>query len=460
MSTRQEGAPSPLVRSRADLVAWIAEGEKAPADWRIGTEHEKFVFHTGALTPVPYEGERSIRALMEALIARFGWEPIMEGENIIALKRAEGEVGGTISLEPGGQFELSGRPAATLHETAEETQDHFYEILSVGEALGIGFLGLGFSPKWTLAETPRMPKARYEIMTRYMPKVGRHGLDMMYRTATIQVNLDFADEADMVKKMRVSLALQPIASALFAASPFTEGRLNGFKSMRSEVWRDVDPARTGMLPFAFEPGMGYERYVDYALDVPMYFVYRAGRYIDASGASFKDFMAGRLPALPGERPTLDDWADHLTTLFPEVRLKRFLEMRGADGGPWQRICALSALWVGLLYDKDALEAAWSLVKDWTTEEREGLRAAVPQTALATRFRATTVQEIAREVLRIARKGLRARARINRASQDEAIYLEPLEEVAARGRTLADELIEHFQGPWRQDIDHVFEEYAF
>ncbi len=460
MSTRQEGAPSPLVRSRADLVAWIAEGEKAPADWRIGTEHEKFVFHTGALTPVPYEGERSIRALMEALIARFGWEPIMEGENIIALKRAEGEAGGTISLEPGGQFELSGRTAATLHETAEETQDHFYEILSVGEALGIGFLGLGFSPKWTLAETPRMPKARYEIMTRYMPKVGRHGLDMMYRTATIQVNLDFADEADMVKKLRVSLALQPIASALFAASPFTEGRLNGFKSMRSEVWRDVDPARTGMLPFAFEPGMGYERYVDYALDVPMYFVYRAGRYIDASGASFKDFMAGRLPELPGEHPTLDDWADHLTTLFPEVRLKRFLEMRGADGGPWQRICALSALWVGLLYDKDALEAAWSLVKDWTAEEREGLRIAVPQTALATRFRATTVQEIAREVLRIARKGLRARARINRASQDEAIYLEPLEEVAARGRTLADELIEHFQGPWRQDIDHVFEEYAF
>jgi glutamate--cysteine ligase len=460
MSTREEGAPSPLVRSRDELVAWLAQGEKPRVDWRIGTEHEKFVFHTGQLTPVPYEGERSIRALMEALIARFGWEPIMEGDNIIALKRADGEPGGTISLEPGGQFELSGRPTATLHETAEETQDHFYEILSVGEALGIGFLGLGFSPKWTLAETPRMPKARYEIMTRYMPKVGSCGLDMMYRTATIQVNLDFESEADMVKKLRVSLALQPIASALFAASPFTEGRLNGFKSMRSEVWRDVDKARTGLLPFAFEPGMGYERYVDYALQVPMYFVYRAGRYIDASGASFADFMDGRLEALPGERPTMDDWSDHLTTLFPEVRLKRFLEMRGADGGPWQRICALSALWVGLLYDADALDAAWSLVKDWTAEEREGLRAAVPRTALATRFRDTRVQAIAHEILHIACKGLRARGQINRASQDESIYLEPLQEVAATGRTLADELIQQFEGPWRGEIDHVFEEYAF
>ena len=460
MSTREEGAPSPLVRSRDDLVAWLAAGEKPRADWRIGTEHEKFVFHTGQRTPVPYEGERSIRALMEALIARFGWEPIMEGHNIIALKRADGAPGGTISLEPGGQFELSGSPVATLHETAEETQDHFYEILSVGESLGIGFLGLGFSPKWTLAETPRMPKARYEIMTRYMPKVGTRGLDMMYRTATIQVNLDFESEADMVKKLRVSLALQPIASALFSASPFSEGRLNGFKSMRSEVWRDVDKARTGLLPFAFEPGMGYERYVDYALHVPMYFVYRAGRYIDASGASFADFMDGRLEALPGETPTIDDWSDHLTTLFPEVRLKRFLEMRGADGGPWQRICALSALWVGLLYDTDALDAAWRLVEDWTAEEREALRAAVPRTALATPFRDTRVQAIAHEVLHIARMGLRARGRINRASQDESVYLKPLAEVVATGCTLADELIDQFEGPWRGEIDHVFEEYAF
>ena len=320
--------------------------------------------------------------------------------------------------------------------------------MSVGEPLGIGFLGLGFSPKWTLAETPHMPKERYSIMTRYMPTVGARGLDMMYRTATIQVNLDFADEADMVKKLRVSLALQPIATALFASSPFTEGRLNGFKSMRSEVWRDTDRRRTGMLPFAFENGMGYERYVDYALAVPMYFVYRHGRYIDASGASFQDFLDGKLPQLPGERPTLDDWSDHLTTLFPEVRLKRFLETRGADSGPWQRICALPAFWVGLLYDAQALDAAWQLVKDWTAEERDALRNAVPKSALATPFRNTTVQHIAREALRISRRGLRARRRINAASQDEAVYLDILDEVAISGCTLADRLIERYEGPGR------------
>jgi len=460
MSTREEGAPSPLVRSRDDLVDWIAAGAKPRNNWRIGTEHEKFVFHTDTLTPVPYAGERSIRALMEALIARFGWEPILEGDRVIALKRPEGVQGGNISLEPGGQFELSGRPVTTLHETAEETTEHFYEVLNVGEPLGIGFLGLGFSPKWSLAETPSMPKDRYAIMTRYMPKVGSHGLDMMYRTCTIQVNLDFADEADMIKKLRVSLALQPIAAAMFAASPFTEGKINGFQSLRSEIWRDTDRARTGMLPFAFEPGMGYERYVDYALQVPMYFVYRGGRYVDASGASFKDFMAGKLPELPGESPTLDDWSDHLTTLFPEVRLKRFLEMRGADGGPWQKICALSALWVGLLYDDDALESAWSLVKDWTEEEREYLRNAVPRQALKAPFRAGTVQDIAREVVAIAQRGLRRRRLINHASQDESIYLDPLVKVAHSGLTLSDELIAKFNGPWGGNIDHVFEEYAF
>lgn len=460
MSTRQEGAPSPLVRSRDDLVGWLAEGSKPKADWLIGTEHEKFVFHTDALTPVPYDGERSISALMGALIDRFGWEPIIENGKVIALKRPEGEAGGTISLEPGGQFELSGSAVATLHDTALETQEHFREVLCVGERLGIGFLGLGFSPKWTLAETPHMPKDRYAIMTRYMPTVGSRGLDMMYRTATIQTNLDFSDEADMVKKLRVSLALQPIATALFAASPFTEGRLNGFKSMRSQVWLDVDADRTGMLPFAFEPGMGFERYVDYALSVPMYFVYRSGRYIDVAGASFKDFLAGRLPGFEGEHPTLDDWSDHLTTLFPEVRVKRFLEMRGADGGPWQRICALSALWVGLLYEEDALESAWSLVKDWTEEERATLRREVPRLALDTPFRSGSVREIARDMLRISRRGLRRRANINAASQDETIYLDPLDEVAITGRTLADELIERFKGPWREDIDHVFEEYAF
>jgi glutamate--cysteine ligase len=460
MSTRQDGAPSPLARSRDDLVAWIAAGEKPEADWRIGTEHEKFVFHTETLTPVPYDGPRGIRALMEHLMVRYDWEPITEGDKIIALRRPDGQPGGTISLEPGGQFELSGAPLRTLHETADETQEHLNQVLDVGEDLGIGFLGVGFSPKWTLAETPHMPKARYEVMTRYMPTVGKRGLDMMYRTATIQVNLDFGSEADMVKKLRVSLALQPIATAIFASSPFTEGRINGFKSLRSEVWRETDPRRTGMLPFVFEDGMGYERYVDYALDVPMYFVYRKGRYIDVAGASFRDFMAGKLVALPGELPTIDDWSDHLTTLFPEVRLKRFLEMRGADGGRWPRICALSAFWVGLLYDEVALDAAWDMVKSWTAQEREDLRRTVPRAALNGRFRDTSVQELALSALRIARLGLRRRREINHKSQDEAIYLAPLEHLVGSGRTVADDLIGRFEGRWNGNIDHIFEEFAF
>lgn len=460
MSTREEGAPSLPVRSRDDLVAWIAEGEKPRDAWRIGTEHEKFVFHTDTLGPVPYGTERGIRALMQEMIARYGWLPIMEGDNIIALKRPDGEPGGTISLEPGGQFELSGAPVADLHETADETQTHLNEVLDVGEDLGIGFLGVGFSPKWTLAETPQMPKQRYGVMTRYMPKVGSRGLDMMYRTATIQVNLDFASEADMVKKLRVSLALQPIATAMFACSPFTEGKPNGLKSLRSEVWLDTDKSRTGMLPFAFEAGMGYERYVDFALDVPMYFVYRSGRYIDVAGASFRDFMDGKLAALPGERPTIDDWSDHLTTLFPEVRLKRFLEMRGADGGRWKRICALSAFWVGLLYDETALDAAWDLVKTWTAEERDELRRVVPREALQTPFRDTIVQEIARQALRISHHGLRNRKRINVKSQNETIYLATLEGAVASGKTVADELLERYEGPWQGRIDPIFAEFAF
>src|SRR6185503_2268314 len=347
-----------------------------------------------------------------------------------------------------------------VHEVCAETHAHLSQCLVAGSPIGIGFLGVGFAPTWTLDEMPRMPKQRYGVMTRYMPQVGSRGLDMMYRTCTIQVNLDFADEADMVKKFRVSLALQPIATAIFACSPFTEGKTNGFLSARSEVWRDTDKRRTGMLPFVFEDGMSFERYADYALDVPMYFVYRDGRYIDAAGASFRDFLAGKLAQLPGERPTLDDWSDHLTTLFPEVRMKRFLEMRGADGGPWQRICALPAFWTGLLYEAQALDAAWELVKDWTAEEREAMRNAVPKSALATPFRGSTVQHIAREALRISRRGLRDRRRINAASQDEAIYLDILDEVAISGCTLADRLIERFEGPWTGDIDHVFEEYAF
>jgi glutamate--cysteine ligase len=305
-----------------------------------------------------------------------------------------------------------------------------------------------------------MPKQRYGVMTRYMPQVGSRGLDMMYRTATIQVNLDFADEADMVKKLRVSLALQPIATALFASSPFTEGKPNGFQSMRSEAWRDTDKRRTGMLPFVFEDGMGYERYVDYALEVPMYFVYRAGKYIDVAGSSFRDFMEGRLTGVEGMLPTLDDWSDHLTTLFPEVRLKRFLEMRGADGGRWSTITALSAFWTGLLYDEAALEAAWRLVKPWSDEEREQLRNAVPKSGFATEFSDTTVGEIAREAVRISRMGLKNRRKINSKSQDETIYLAPLEAIVSTRRTVSDDLLQRYHGRWAGDIDRIFEEFAF
>jgi glutamate--cysteine ligase len=460
MSTRQDNAPAPTVRSRDDLIAWIAAGSKPAERWRIGTEHEKFLFLADTLRPVPYAGPRSVRALMESLIARFGWLPIMEGDNIIALKRPDGEAGGTVSLEPGGQFELSGDPLRTVHEVGAETHNHLSQCLSVGSPMGIGFLGVGFSPNWTQDETPRMPKQRYQVMTRYMPLVGKRGLDMMYRTATIQVNLDFADEADMVKKFRVSLALQPIATAIFACSPFTEGKPNGFLSMRSEVWRDTDPNRTGLLPFVFEPGMSFARYVDYALEVPMYFIYRRGRYIDVAGASFADFLAGRLAQLPGELPTEDDWSDHLTTLFPEVRMKRFLEMRGADGGRWRRICALPALWTGLLYDSTALDAAWDLVKDWSAEERQALRSAVPRTALRTPFRRTTVLELARQALAIAQAGLKRRAFIDAEGRDESIFLEPVAAILRSGLTPAEEMLARYDGEWGRSTDPLFREYAF
>jgi glutamate--cysteine ligase len=460
MSTRTDSAPSPTVSSREELISWIADGAKPPARWRIGTEHEKFLFHTDTLRPVAYEGPRGVRALMDELIARFGWLPISEGGNVIALRRAEGQAGGAISLEPGGQFELSGAPLSSVHATGEETREHLRQVTSAGEPLGIGFLGVGFSPNWTLAETPVMPKERYGIMRRYMPRVGTRGLDMMFRTSTIQVNLDFASEADMVKKFRVALALQPVATAIFASSPFTEGKPNGFLSARSEVWRNTDAARTGMLPFVFETGMGYERYADYALGVPMYFVYRNGHFVDLSGCSFTDFLAGKLPNLPGERPTLDDWSDHLTTLFPEVRLKRFLELRGADGGRWRRICAVPALWTGVLYDSVALDAAADLIKDWSAEERQQLRDNVPRTALSTPFRRSSVLELARQLHAIASAGLKRRGLADGRGEDERKYLEPVEQIVREGRTIAEEMLARYAQEWGRRTDPLFREYAF
>ncbi|NJM30204.1 MAG: glutamate--cysteine ligase, partial [Rhizobiales bacterium] len=386
------------IESRAQLIEALAGGCKPKADWRIGTEHEKFPFLTDTLEPVPYDGPRSIKALLEGLRDRFGWKGIYEGDNIIALAGESNQ--GNVSLEPGGQFELSGAPLETVHDTCEEVHEHLVQVREVGDALGIGFLGLGASPSWTRGQTPVMPKGRYKIMAPYMDKVGRYGRDMMFRTCTVQVNLDFASEADMVQKLRVSLALQPIATALFANSPFLEGKPNGFLSFRSEVWTDTDNARAGMLPFVFENGMNFERYVDYALDVPMYFVMRDGQYVNCAGESFRAFLNGRLPQLQGELPTMKDWTDHLTTIFPEVRLKKYLEMRGADSGPWRRLCALPAFWTGLLYEQSSLDAAWDLVKGWTAEERQALRDAVPRQALNATIRGRTIRHVSRDVLAI------------------------------------------------------------
>src|ERR1051325_4421074 len=385
------------IESRDELVAWFAEGAKPKAQWRAGTEHEKFAFMADTHEPVPYEGRRSIRSLLVGMQHLLGWEPITDKDNIIGLADVTG--GGAISLEPGGQFELSGAPLETIHQTSAELMAHLAQLREIARPLGIGFLGLGMSPKWTLAETPVMPKSRYKIMTAYMPKVGTHGLDMMYRTCTVQTNLDFSSEADMVKKLRVSLALQPGGTALFANSPCTEGKPNGFLSFRSEIWRDTDNNRSGMLPWAFEPGMGFERWVDYALDVPMYFVKHGARYVDVAGQSFRALMAGKLPGMPGTRATISDWANHLSTIFPEVRLKRYLEMRGADAGPWRRLPALSAFWVGLLYDDDVLDACWDIVKSWTAEERQKLRDDVPKLGFKARIGDRDLFTLAQETLR-------------------------------------------------------------
>ncbi len=454
------GPPSALgapITDRRQLVAELEAGMKPPARWRIGTEHEKFAFRQCDLRPLPYDGPDGIAAVLTELKTRFGWQPVLEQDRIIGLKDAQGC---NVSLEPGGQVELSGRPVETLHETCEEVNEHLRQVRDVGDALGIGMIGLGVQPKWRADETPWMPKGRYAIMRRYMPIRGRLGLDMMSRTCTVQVNLDFADEADMVRKFRVGLALQPVATALFANSPFTEGKPNGFQSYRSQIWTDTDPDRCGDLPFVFEDGFGFERYVDYALDVPMYFVYRAGRYIDVAGQSFRDFLAGCLPGLPGEVPRITDWTDHLTTLFPEVRLKRYLEMRGADGGPWRRLCALPALWVGLLYDSDALAGAEELICGWTVEDRAHLRREVPRTGLATPFRGGTVGDLAARVLAVARDGLRRRNRVDGTRDDETHYIDTLFAIAGSGDSPATTLLTRYHGAWQGSVDPVFREDAY
>ncbi|MEM9969566.1 MAG: glutamate--cysteine ligase [Pseudomonadota bacterium] len=440
------------------LAEYLEAGCKPKDAWRIGTEHEKFGYCKDTLKPLPYEGARSVRAVLEGLRHRFGWAPVLEGDNIIGLEKD----GANVSLEPGGQLELSGAPLETIHQTCDEVNVHLREVKAVADEIGVGFIGLGAAPHWRHDDMPVMPKGRYALMTRYMGEVGTHGTQMMYRTCTVQVNLDFGSEADMVQKLRVALALQPVATALFANSPFFEGGRNGHKSWRSRIWRDLDADRTGMLPWVFEDGFGFERWVDYALDVPMYFVYRDGAYVDALGQSFRAFLKGELPALPGEKPTLSDWADHLTTIFPEARIKKFIEMRGADGGPWRRLCALPAFWVGLTYDQGALDAAWDLAKGWDAETRDGLRVAASVDGLAADVGGVKMHEIAREVVSIARAGLVARARPGSGGlvPDEAHFLNALEESLDTGEVPADELIRQYEGAWDGDVTRVFGEYSY
>lgn len=444
---------------KAQLTAYIASGCKPEEDWRIGTEHEKFAFDLKTLKPLPYEsrdGAGSIRALLENLTA-YGWEPVIENGLPIALVMPDHS---SITLEPGGQVELSGAPLETIHQTCQEVTAHIKQVKEVADKMGAGFLGLGYQPKWTLDEAEWMPKGRYKIMRDYMPKRGSLGHHMMLATCTVQVNLDFKSEHHMVEMFRAALALQPLATALWANSPFKDGEKNNFLSYRSHIWTDTDPDRCGVMPFVFEDNFGFESYVDYMLDVPMYFVYRDGQYIDASGQSFKDFMAGKLPALPGERPNIKDWEDHLTTAFPEVRLKKFIEMRGADGGPSKNLCALPAFWVGLLYDEKALADVTALIGDWSYEEVSNMRDQVPMSGLKTLFRGGNLQDLALDVVEISRQGLARRARLDGAGRDETMFINPLHSIAETGITPAEEMLAHFEGDWGGNVDPVFKDYVY
>lgn len=456
MSIPQSGGGP--IESHNQLAEYLASGCKPKEDWRIGTEHEKFGYCRDSLRPIPYEGERSVKAMLEGLRDRYGWDPVLEAGQLIGLTRN----GANVSLEPGGQLELSGAPLESIHQTCDEVNEHLREVHSIADEVGVSFIGLGAAPIWKHEDMPVMPKGRYKLMTEYMGRVGTSGTQMMYRTCTVQVNLDFASEADMVQKFRVALALQPVATALFANSPFFEGKLNGHKSWRSQIWRHLDDSRTGMLPFVFEDGMGFERYVDYALDVPMYFVYRDGKYINALGQSFRDFMKGQLPALPGETPTLSDWADHLTTAFPEARIKKYMEMRGADGGPWRRLCALPALWVGMMYDQSALDAAWDLAKGFDAETRETLRVAASVDGLHAQVGNIKMMDLAKEVVAISEAGLKARAKVgaNGLIPDETHFLNALKESLESGQAPADELIARYNGDWNGDLTKIYGEYSY
>ena len=406
------------VLTKQDLIDDLASGCKPQEQFRIGTEHEQFVF-LKSYQRAPYA---VIEQILKSL-QQFGWQPVLENQHLISLQLPDTEA--AISLEPGGQFELSGAPLKTLHQTYDELLTHQQQLAVIIQELGLEFQAVGFDPFNKREDVPWMPKARYALMRRYMPTKGNLGLDMMTRTCTVQVNLDYQSEADMVTKMRIGMALQPIVTALFANSTRVESRKTDYQSYRSHIWQDTDPDRCGILPFVFEPTMGFERYVDYVLKVPMYFVKREGIYVDATGQSFNDFMQGALPALPGEYPTLKDWHDHLTVVFPEVRLKHYLEMRGADSGPLEHLIGLPALWTGLLYDENSLKILADLTTDWTYKEVQHLYQQVPQQGKEAIFKELTVKQWLHRILEISYEGLSRRHFLNNQGETEAVYLEPL-----------------------------------
>ena len=452
----ENGTAQP-VTDRAQLIEWFAERGKPKSAWRIGTEHEKFLFHKGSFKPVAYEGGQGVGELLRLLEEQYDMQPIIEKGLIIGLKSDDG---GSITLEPGGQLELSGAPLESLHETCAETGAHLRQMREITQQLELCMLGVGFQPLWQRSNISWMPKGRYKIMREYMPKRGQLGLDMMLRSCTVQVNLDYEDERDMVRKFKTSLALQPIATALFANSPFKDGQPSGLKSTRAEAWTDTDPDRCGVPGFVFDDDFGYARWVDYILDVPMYFLHRGEDYLDVSGLSFRDFMAGKLPGFEGQFPSMADFEDHVTTAFPEVRLKGYLEMRGADGGSWGNICALPALWVGLLYDDGALDAAESLIKGITASDVEAARMAVAKDGLQAEMAGRSVHKIAHEVLEIADAGLKSRKLLDSKGEDERKYLAPLQEIVKSGKTYADEMLDKYYSVWDEDITHIFKEYHY
>lgn len=447
------------IESKDQLIDFIKSGEKNPANFKIGTEHEKFVFNLSNNRPVKYDGEKGIKDLLTSL-EEFGWKTIKEGNNIIALSRSGALGGGSITLEPAGQFELSGAMLETVHETIKEIIDHKSQISLVGKKLDLGFLSLGFAPNWKREEMPVMPKERYQVMKRYMPTKGNHGLDMMFRSCTSQVNLDYSSEEDMIKKFRISLLAQPIVTALFANSPFKDGKLNNYKSYRSEVWKDTDPDRTGILPFVFKDNMGYESYVNYALEVPMYFIYRDGNYIDLAGSSFKDFIEGKLDKVSNYSATIEDWELHLTTIFPEVRLKTYLEMRGADAGGIAQICSLSAFWTGLLYNNDSLNKAGELFNDIDVAELAKVRNLVPKEGLNCAVGKYNVYNLASELIELSLQGLKSRNKLDIEGNDETKYLNPIIRIMKDKENSADKLIRKYNSEWNKDIMKIYEECVF